>query len=337
MAFVRNMLYDEHVLYTYKPSIPTICVGNLAVGGTGKTPHVEYVVDLLLREGYKVAVLSRGYKRRTKGFLLADASSTADQIGDEPRQIQLKFPDVVMAVAEDRASAIRRLCSQFPDLDVIILDDGFQHRRVRCGLNILLTAYDCLYVDDHMLPRGRLREHAHGANRADLIVVSKCPLNMQPIERRVTTTALHCPTFQELCFSSYSYSAPVAVFPEEATQPAPATGAPLFLLTGIAQTKYLTDYLGERVRDSLAFPDHHRFTPADMARLTTKLQPLDPDLMVLTTEKDAARLRDSGLVPDSIKRRLYYLPVAANLSADREAFDRRVLRYVRENRRIAKK
>lgn len=336
MAFVRNMLYDEHVLYTYKPSIPTICVGNLAVGGTGKTPHVEYVVDLLLREGYKVAVLSRGYKRRTKGFLLADASSTADQIGDEPRQIQLKFPDVVMAVAEDRASAIRRLCSQFPDLDVIILDDGFQHRRVRCGLNILLTAYDCLYVDDHMLPRGRLREHAHGANRADLIVVSKCPLNMLPIERRVTTTALHCPTFQELCFSSYTYAAPVPVFPD-AVAGLPAPDAPLFLLTGIAQTAYLTDYLGERVKGHLAFPDHHRFTSADMGHLAAMLQNLDPSLMVLTTEKDAARLRDSSLVSDSLKQRLFYLPVSADLAADREAFDRRVLRYVRENRRSAKK
>lgn len=335
-AFVRNLLYDEHALYTYTPKVPTICVGNLAVGGTGKTPHVEYVVDLLRREGYKVAILSRGYKRRTKGFILADAAATADSIGDEPRQMQLKFPDVIVAVSEDRASAIRQLCKQFPDLDAVVLDDGFQHRRVHCGLNILLTAFDNLYVHDHMLPRGRLREQAHGANRADLIVVSKCPRDMRPIDRRVTTTALHCPTFQDLCFSSYSYAAPVPVFPDAAAE-APVPDAPLFLLTGIAQTAYLTDYLGERVKGHLAFPDHHRFTSADMGRLVAMLQPLDPSLMVLTTEKDAARLRDSSLVSDSLKQRLYYLPVAADLAADREAFDRRVLRYVRENRRSAKK
>jgi len=339
IAYVRNMLFDEHVLYSYSPKIPTVCVGNLAVGGTGKTPHVEYLVDLLLREGYKVAILSRGYKRRTKGFLVADANATADTIGDEPRQLQLKFPQALVAVGEDRVQAVRRLARQNPDLDVIVLDDAFQHRKLRCGFNILLTQFDRLYVDDHMMPRGRLREQPHGANRADVVVVTKCPADMKPIDRRVTTTALHCPTFQDLCFSTLRYAVPVPVFPDCVD----SDGTPLalqgqvLLLTGIAQPQYLKDFLGERVVSELAFPDHHRYTQQDMGRLAAMLQPLPSDVQVLTTEKDAARLRDSSVVPDSLKSRLWYIPVSVDLGSDREVLERKVLRYVKENRRLARK
>jgi len=336
IAYVRNLLYDEHVLYSYVPKLPTVCVGNLAVGGTGKTPHTEYLVDLLLREGYKVAVLSRGYKRRSKGFLLANEQSTADMIGDEPRQMQLKFPDAIVAVAEDRVQAVRRLARQFPDLDVIVLDDAFQHRKLRCGFNIILTPFDRLYVDDHMMPRGRLRDHAHSANRADVIVVSKCPEGMRPIDRRVITTALHCPTFQDLCFSFVRYADPVPVFPEFAESAQPAQGSSLLLLTGIAQPQYLREHLGERVVAELTFPDHHRYAQQDMGRLTAMLQPLAEDVIVLTTEKDAARLRDSQVVSDSLKARLYYLPISVDLGADAETLNRKVLRYVKENRRLTK-
>ena len=354
VSFFRNLLYDEHVLYTYTPKIPTICVGNLAVGGSGKTPQVEYLVTRLRAEGYQVAVLSRGYKRRTKGYILADEQSVADTIGDEPRQYQLKFPDVPVAVSEDRAAGIRRLCKQFPELDVIILDDAFQHRRVRCGLNILLTQADRLYVNDHLMPRGRLREAPHGANRADVVVVSKCPPTMRPIDRRVITTALHCPTFQDLCFSSVIYEPVRPVFPDWAeaarnielaqepdsdtlTSPSLKGLGGVFLLAGIAQPQYLIDHLGDSLVGQLLFADHHRYTQADMNRLMQAVSQLDPSVLVLTTEKDAARLRDSAYVPDALKARLYCQPIRVDFGADAEAFDRKVLRYVRENRRSAKK
>ena len=360
-VYLRNLFYDENILYSYSPKLPTIAVGNLAVGGTGKTPHTEYLVGLLLREGYRVAILSRGYKRRTKGFLIADASATAAQIGDEPRQMQRKFPEAMVVVAEDRVTAIRRLTRQFPELDVIVLDDAFQHRKVRCGYNILLTPADTLYVNDHLLPYGRLREHSHGANRSDVVVVTKCPPTMLPIDRRVITTSLHCPTFQELCFSSIRYGEPLPVFDAatdtkqqtdayatdaseiaSATDTEQHTTAPsvtlselrsILLVAGIADPHYLRDYLGDAVQSELIYPDHHAFKPKDIARITAALEALPSYAVVLTTEKDAVRLRDADSVPPHLRSRFYYLPIAVDFGDYQAAFDARVLRYMREHRR----
>ena len=344
---LRNLLYDEHLLYTYTPQLPTIAVGNLAVGGTGKTPHVEYIAALLLDAGYKVAILSRGYKRRTKGFMIADEHATAASIGDEPRQMQLKFPNAMVVVSENRASAISRLSRQFPELDVIILDDAFQHRKVRCGLQILLTPADNLYVNDHLLPYGRLREHAYGAHRADVVVVTKCPPSMQPIDRRVITSSLHCPTFQELCFSFVRYLAPQPVFsqnsqavdcstPDYMTHPVFPDTAPVLLLAGIATPAYFREYAGERVVAEMLFKDHHPYSAKDIARIAARLAQLPAEAVVLTTEKDAVRLRDAGIVPENMRSRMWYLPIEVDFSQDKNAFDSRVLRYVREHRRNTK-
>ena len=363
-VMLRNLLYDEHLLYTYTPQLPTIAVGNLAVGGTGKTPHVEYIAALLLDAGYKVAILSRGYKRRTKGFMIADEHATAASIGDEPRQMQLKFPNAMVVVSENRASAISRLSRQFPELDVIILDDAFQHRKVRCGLQILLTPADNLYVNDHLLPYGRLREHAYGAHRADVVVVTKCPPSMQPIDRRVITSSLHCPTFQELCFSFVRYLAPQPVFSQNAQATAPQAAdspmlgktpqaadspmlgknpqavfpdtAPVLLLAGIATPAYFREYAGERVVAEMLFKDHHPYSAKDIARIAARLAQLPAEAVVLTTEKDAVRLRDAGIVPENMRSRMWYLPIEVDFSQDKNAFDSRVLRYVREHRRKTK-
>ena len=349
---LRNLLYDEHLLYTYTPHLPTIAVGNLAVGGTGKTPHVEYIAALLLDAGYKVAILSRGYKRRTKGFMIADEHATAASIGDEPRQMQLKFPNAMVVVSENRASAISRLSRQFPELDVIILDDAFQHRKVRCGLQILLTPADNLYVNDHLLPYGRLREHAYGAHRADVVVVTKCPPSMQPIDRRVITSSLHCPTFQELCFSFVRYLAPQPVFEQNAQVVSPQAAdspmlektpqavfpdtAPVLLLAGIATPAYFREYAGERVVAEMLFKDHHPYSAKDIARIAARLAQLPAEAVVLTTEKDAVRLRDAGIVPENMRSRMWCLPIEVDFLQDKNAFDSRVLRYVCEHRRNTK-
>lgn len=315
-VWVRNLLFDEHLFYVYKPSIPTICVGNLAVGGTGKTPHVEYIISLLARAGYRVAVLSRGYKRKTKGFVMADANATADTIGDEARQIQMRFPEVTVAVCENRHRGIRNIMKLRQDTDIIILDDAFQHRQVRCGLNILLTPFDRLYVHDHLLPYGRLREPAHGSVRADVIVVTKCPEGMKPIDRRVIMNHLQPAPFQELTFSHIVYHAEL---PEK-----------LYLFAGIAQPQYLQSYLGERVQASLLFPDHHAYTTADIAKIAETFM---NDYPIFTTAKDYVKLVDNNLITGDLCSRIQMLPISVEFQEDTETFNRIVLRYAKEHKR----
>lgn len=313
-VWVRNILFEEHLLYVHHPDVPTICVGNLSVGGTGKTPHTEYIVALLSRAGYKVAVLSRGYKRKTKGFVLADEHATATTIGDEPRQMQLRFPNVPIAVCEDRVRGLKMLMKQMPDVDIVVLDDAFQHRWVRCGLNILLTPFDRLYVHDHLLPYGRLREPAHSSLRAEMIVVTKCPPTMLPIDRRVVFNHLSPAAFQDLVFSRTAYPQSL---PEK-----------MYVLTGIAQPHYLLAYLGDRVVNSIAFPDHRRFTAADMARIESTFTGPYP---IVTTEKDYVRLTESPFISEALLSRLQPLPITVDFGEDTEAFERRILRYAREH------
>lgn len=327
-VWLRNLLYDEHVLYSSKPGLPTICVGNLAVGGTGKTPHVEYLAQLLHGNGFRVAVLSRGYKRSTVGFVLADSNMSADKIGDEPRQIKLKFPYLIVAVCEDRNRGIRRLQKQYPDLDVIILDDAFQHRQVRCGYNILLTPFDRLYTDDYLLPLGRLREPAHGALRADMVVVTKCPESMQPIQRRIISTTLNLAAFQELTFTGINYAAPRPIFAGEIDESVDVNK--VFLLAGIGQPQYLRDYLGDRVVAEHIYSDHYRFEAQDIARILQEYESSGASC-ILTTEKDAVRLLDGDLIPEEKRRHFYYIPITILVDEDSE-LPKRVLRYVTENR-----
>lgn len=318
-VWVRNLLYEEHILPSHAVGLPTICVGNLAVGGTGKTPHVEYLLRLLSPR-YRVAVLSRGYKRRTRGFVLADDSATAATIGDEAMQIHTKFPDVAVAVCEDRVEGVRRLQQRVEGLQVVILDDAFQHRALRCGYNILLTPYDRLYIDDHMLPWGRLRDLPGQAVRAHLVVVTKCPDDMRPIDRRVVENRLALASFQHLLFSSFRYAT------------LPLQGRPL-VVTGIARTDYLMAHIRSRYPEAelLAFADHHAFTEREIATIARRAEGFD---FVLTTEKDYQRLRLTAL-PDILGERLHTLPIEVDWGNRQPEFDRHILDYVREALRTA--
>lgn len=314
--WLRNELYDSHIIHSHTVSIPTIGVGNLAVGGTGKTPMTEYIVALLLKHGFHVAILSRGYGRATRGFRVATTADTAQTIGDEPMQMHTHFPDIPIAVCADRVLGVRRLQQLFPDLQCVVLDDAFQHRHLRCGYYVLLTPYDRLYVHDHLLPRGRLRDLPNQSLRANMVVVTKCPTTMRPIEGRVIMNALRLPSYQHLCFSSAHY------------EPLNLPGTPL-VVTGIAHPEYMLRYVQEQYPDAglLSFADHHAFRKEDVAKIVSKAKEYD---CVVTTEKDYVRLLQTSL-PEQMGDKLYTLRMQADLGKDKEAFDREILMYVTEN------
>ena len=317
VVWLRNLLYDDHILRSTKVSIPTICVGNLAVGGTGKTPMAEYLISLLSSD-YKVALLSRGYGRKTRGFRLANEHDTAQTIGDEPMQIHSHFPDIPVAVCADRVKGVKRLQQLFPDLQCIILDDAYQHRKLRCGFYVLLTPYDRLYTNDHMLPWGRLRDLPNQSHRANVVVVTKCPAKMQPIERRIVSNTLQLASYQHLFYSSIGY------------KPYKIHHTPL-LVTGIANPKPLLEYLQQQYTDTklLAYPDHHVFTKQDIHHILHTATQYE---CVVTTEKDYMRMKQTSIV-EALGEKLHVLPIQTDLGIDKEAFDRQILLYVSENNR----
>ena len=318
---IRHWLFDQKMLLSFSVQVPTICVGNLAVGGTGKTPMVEYLLRLLMANGYHPAVLSRGYKRRTRGFVMADHYSTVETIGDEAMQLHRAFPDVPIAVCESRVRGAKQLQRQVAELDVIVLDDAMQHRALRCGFTVLLTPYDKLYIDDHMLPWGSLRDLPSRALKADAVVVTKCPEGMKPIEMRVVDNRLHLPTYQLLHFAGLQYA------------PMEQEGTPL-LLCGIAQPQYMMDYVSAHYPQAqlMAFPDHHRYSARDIDAIVERAKPFD---FVLTTEKDIQRLRTTPLVErlQAAGKRLIALPIRLCFYTPHETFDRQILTYVHENHR----
>ena len=321
VVWLRNLLYDDHILHSTQVSIPTICVGNLAVGGTGKTPMSEYLLSLLSSD-YKVALLSRGYGRKTKGFRIANEHDTALTIGDEPMQIHQRFPDIPVAVCADRVKGVKRLQQLFPDLQCVILDDAYQHRSLNCGFYILLTPFDRLYSNDHMLPWGRLRDLPNQSHRANVVVVTKCPPNMQPIERRIVSNSLKLATYQQLFYSSIGY-AQLAL-----------SGTPL-LVTGIANPTPMYEYLCQQFPDTelMAYADHHAFSRRDIQQILEKAERY---AHVVTTEKDYMRMQQTPLV-EALGDKLRVLTIQTNLGVDKEGFDRAVLLYVRENNRNNKR
>ena len=319
---IRHQLYDQHLLPSLSVQIPTICVGNLAVGGTGKTPMVEYLLRLLVANGFHPAVLSRGYKRKTRGFVLANQQSTVDTIGDEAMQVHTKFPNIPVAVCENRVRGVHLLQKQIPDLDVVVLDDAFQHRAIRCGLRILLTPYNRLYIDDHMLPWGTLRDLPSRALKADAIVITKCPSDIRPIDMRVVDNRLHLPTFQSLHFAGLKYG-PIEL------------GKSALVLCGIAQPSYVLDHVSSLCQKAelMAFPDHHAYTDKDIHAILERAARFDD---VVTTEKDYQRLKET-ILPSHLElmsKRLIVLPVETVFLTDHATLDKQILTYVRENRRL---
>jgi tetraacyldisaccharide 4'-kinase len=329
---LRNKFYDWHIFRSTEFPLPVIGVGNLTVGGTGKTPHTEMILSML-KDEMSTAVLSRGYMRKTKGFRYVEVTDTPDGVGDEPLQIKQKFPEVTVAVDANRTAGIRRLMCDAETLNAVILDDAFQHRQVRPALSMLLIDYNRPIGKDCLLPLGRLRDRKNQLHRADLVFITKCPPQLTPIEQRIIVKNMRLYPYQQLYLTTFAYAAPQAVFEE---QEQPSSGENI-LLTGIASpaplVAYLTETYGAPV-EHLAFSDHHAFTPQDVRKINEAAQ-RHPEARILTTEKDATRLRVTKGLSNEVQARLFYLPVTVHFLAENgeEKFRRFITNYVRKNKR----
>lgn len=284
-------LYKVKILKRASFSLPVICVGNLSVGGTGKTPHTEYLVNYL-KEYIKVATLSRGYGRKSTGFHLVEPHHSSHESGDEPVQIKRKFPDIMVAVGENRMMAIPSMMQRQPDLQTIILDDAFQHLAVKAGYNILLTAFDDLYINDHLLPVGKLREFKSGAHRADIIIVTKCPEQLSEAEAERITASLKPLPGQAVFFTTFSYGYPYYIF-NPSYQILADNTVDGILVTGIAEPKPLFEYLSKQCKRMrlVQYPDHHEFDKGEIGGVFSLYENTDsPRKAIFTTEKDAVRL-----------------------------------------------
>ncbi|MBP6432030.1 MAG: tetraacyldisaccharide 4'-kinase [Ferruginibacter sp.] len=291
VVWLRNWMFDKNILKSSSFNFPIICIGNLAVGGTGKTPMVEYLLRLLKNE-YHVATLSRGYKRKTKGFAIANEKTTALEIGDEPMQFHKKFPEVTVAVGEERLVAIPQLLQHKPNTQVIILDDAFQHRYVNAGLNILLTEYKNLFTRDFMMPAGDLRDVKASKKRADIIVVTKCKSDLLETEMQNICKELNPHPFQKIFFTTITYANPYHLFSKEKLTLTHETA--VLLICGIANPRPIKEYLTKHVHtyDMLKFGDHYIFDSDDLADIKKHFTKIKAEQkIILTTEKDGVRLQ----------------------------------------------
>lgn len=337
---LRNWLFNRKILKQHTFDIPVICVGNLTVGGTGKTPHIEYLIRLLTPR-YKVAVLSRGYKRKSKGFLIVDTDSKVQDVGDEPLQIKQKFPNTLVVVDKNRVSAIQKILSieKSERPDVILLDDGFQHRHVLPSLSILLVDSNRPVFEDKLLPAGLLREPLKGKDRASIVMVTKCDPDMQPIDFRIYTNGLDLFRYQKLFFTTLDYDSVKPVFPDiqpESIMLNELRKKHLFLVTGIASPAPLVDKLEHKTYNLYTkfFPDHHMFTKEDVQAVRQMVESVDDDnKMIITTEKDATRFRALPFLDDELKKILYYIPVRVTFVDDteRNSFNHKILEHVRNH------
>ncbi len=332
---LRNFLFDIGVLPSESFDIPIISIGNLAVGGTGKTPHAEFIVRNL-SNNYNVAVLSRGYKRKTKGFVLADQQSTAETIGDEPYQIFTNNPDITVAVDENRRRGITKLMKINPRIEVIVLDDAFQHRYVKAGLSILLTEHNNLFIEDSLMPYGKLRENRKNSNRADIVIVTKCKDEPDDKEKNEIKRDLNIEKYgQELFFSRLNYEKPYPVFDEELKIEL-INRINVLLITGIEKSRPLYKYLNEIVAnvEHFEFSDHYQFTLEDMRKIENFFYNMPKDKIMITTEKDAARIKSIKGLSATFKQNLFALPITIELLYnEQEIFIQKINDYVKQNQR----
>ena len=335
---LRNQMFEMGMLKSRSFDIPLISVGNITVGGSGKTPHVEYLINLL-RDKVKVAVLSRGYKRKSKGYMLATADTPMSDIGDEPYQMKKKFADIYVAVDKDRCHGIDQLTAneETSDTDVILLDDAYQHRYVKPGVNILLVDYHRLIMYDKLLPAGRLREPQKGKARADIVIVSKCPAELKPMEFRVITKAMNLFPFQRLYFTCLDYRNITPVFGgKDKTLDSINKDCHILLLTGIASPRQMIEDLSPRCPHitPLTFGDHHAFTSSDVARINNEFAALPHPKMIITTEKDATRLIAVEGLSEEVRGAMFALPVKIRfMLGQEESFNEKIIGYVRKNSR----
>ena len=342
---LRNLLFDNGILKQKEYPTPIICVGNLTVGGTGKTPHIEYLIRLLSEE-FKVAVVSRGYKRKSKSLQVVETFSDVNRVGDEPLQIKLKYPDTTIVVDKDRRNAIEYLLNLEEEKkpDVILLDDGYQHRYVKPSLSVLLVDSNRPVYEDKLLPAGNLREPLIRKDRASVVIVTKCDENILPIDFRIYANGLDLFPFQALYFTSILYSSLQPVFPSDNKLCWSLDGIKekqVLLVAGIASTKSLEDELANKTNNlhTLFFPDHHFYDKSDIKVIEKQFADLKGDKIVVTTEKDAVRLQSLTYLSKELKERLYYIPIEVSFLEDEEneSFNNKIINHVRnyqENSRL---
>lgn len=312
---IRNFFYDKGIFSSYKAPIKVIAVGNLSVGGTGKTPQIEYLIRLL-SENYKTAVLSRGYKRSSEGFVLAGQNTTVEELGDEPFQFFLKFKNINIAVDANRKNGIKNLLKLEHSPEVILLDDAYQHRKVTADIYVLLTAYTDLYSDDFILPVGNLRESRSGARRAKVIIVTKCPSDISEVEKQKIIEKLNPSKHQQVFFTTIKYDEYVYAADSKYKITEIQSTAKV-LLAGIAKPQPFFDFLKSEQNILLKYPDHHNFSDDEIASIKTKAS----GKIIVTTEKDYVRIREKF---DG--NQLFYLPIKTEFLADRAAFDELIVK-----------
>lgn len=337
---IRNLLFDWGILPSREFPFPVISVGNITVGGTGKTPHVEHIVSIL-KDDFRIAVLSRGYKRKTSGFRIVSTGSGPDDVGDEPLQVKKKFPEAEVAVDGNRVRGIKELCRYNMDLSAFILDDAFQHRWVKPGISVLLVDYNRPLNTDMLLPAGGLREYISAKNRAAIVIVTKCPPDVKPIGLRLMTKELDLYPWQSLYFTGFSYGEPLPVFAGSQLFPEreeiKSDNIHALMVTGIATPEPLKEYLDTIFPDvrQLIFPDHHRFREKDLRRISREWQSVgEGKKLIITTEKDAMRFRNIDVFMPEIRENMFYIPVRVKfIDKEEDKFNKQIIDYVRKNKR----
>ncbi len=318
---IRNYLFDVEVLKSTSFNIPVIAVGNLSVGGTGKTPQIEYLIRLLKKD-YKVAILSRGYKRKTKGFQIVNNNHTAQDVGDEPLQFFKKFNNIIVAVDADRVNGVNQLLKTENPPNIVLLDDAFQHRKVKAGLYILLTKYNDLYIDDFILPTGNLRESRRGAKRADIVIVTKCPTDLSTEKQNEIKQRLKLKN-QKVFFTSIEYDENLKGKKELTITD--LKEKEIVLVTGIANPNPLLKYLSSNNINykHLKYPDHYSFSNSDIEIIKQTFNKLQSEnKIILTTEKDYMRLKNKV-------DNLYYISIKTKFLANEYDFNNEIIEFVK--------
>ncbi len=327
-VYIRNKFFDWGILKEVSFDVPVVGVGNITVGGTGKTPHVEYILECL-RYKRNIAVLSRGYKRKTHGFIVASAKSTPDDIGDEPLQIYEKFGGTVkVAVCESRVKGVRELIKQFPKINLIVLDDSFQHRYIKPKVNIMLMDYSHPVYSDEILRLGRMRESRQERYRADMVITTKCPADVSALDMRLVSKHLELMPYQKLYFSSFDYGGLIPVFPDDCSERVRLVDITsedsVILLTGVANPRPFVNHFREYPfkKRVLHFPDHHNFKKSDLHKIVTKFKEAPGNRkFIITTEKDAMRISHNPYFPVELRPLIFYIPIGVRMLESNFGYD----------------
>lgn len=331
---VRNWLYARGIFSSVEFDLPVICVGNIAVGGTGKTPHVEHILRVLNREKISTAVISRGYKRKTKGYLAVKPEHTALEVGDEPRQISRKFPAVPFVVCENRVLGIQTLRNEFSETRAVVMDDGFQHRSVKPGFSIILTDFNNPIYEDYLLPLGNLRESRSQLKRANVVVVTKCPPTVKPIDLRIASKRLGLYPYQKLYFTTFEYGHLHYVWGNNRVDGSISPTIPVMIVAGIAKPQpFVLHVKGIFINlTEKLFSDHYVFEDSDISEMVGFIE-THSDAYIITTEKDSMRLASVD-IPEQLRSRFLYIPIEVRfLNSGDNQFNKQIVEYVTANKR----